>query len=77
MKAVETPPGSVLAGHGCVQHAGSQWRSEHCIRYQSFLVPRKLDLPDAIVSDFEGSLALRAEERSLTVEKGLCQQTEN
>lgn len=48
MKELKIPPTSVSVGHEYVQHADSGWRGEHYIRYHSYLVPEKNDLPDKI-----------------------------
>lgn len=47
VEAVEIPPKSVFAGHGYVLQAGSELRSEHCIRYYSCLIPENHNLPDS------------------------------
>lgn len=35
MDEVKIPPFFVIVGHGYVEHAGRDWRGEHCIRYCS------------------------------------------
>lgn len=51
-KEVKILPSFVVVGHVDLQHAGSQWRAEHYIRYRSYLVLENCDLPDAIVSAY-------------------------
>lgn len=69
MKELETPPRSVSAGHGHLQHAGSGRRVEKVIRCHSYPSPESKDLPDAIPFSYRAIVLLRAEQHSLPIEK--------
>lgn len=58
MEAVEILLGYVFVGLRSVQHAGREWRSEHCICYRSYLASENRDPLDDIASVYGGSSAL-------------------
>lgn len=58
MEEAEVLPAPVFVGHGYVQQAGHEWRSEHCIWYLIYLNLEIGDLQDAVAFDYEESTAL-------------------
>lgn len=46
IEEVEAVPALASVDHGYVQHANSEWRGEHCIRYHSYLVSENQGLLD-------------------------------
>lgn len=60
MGAVESLPLSVVVCQGLVQHAGSEWRSEHCICYYSYTDLENCELPDGTAFAYGESIAFGA-----------------
>lgn len=53
--------------------AGSKWRKDHCIQYDSYLIPKNHDLPDEIAFGYEDSIVLSSKKGAVFLERGLGQ----
>lgn len=58
-----------FVSHGSMEHAGSKWDEDHCIRYHGDLVTEIHDLPDAISFAQRVSIALSSKKANVSVEE--------
>lgn len=69
MEKVEFSPISGFVGQGYVQHAGSEWCEEHCIRYHTYLVPESYYLWDAVAFAYNDGAALGSKKGAVSIER--------
>lgn len=56
MEDVRRPRECVFFGHGNVQHAGGGWEINHWLWYHLYLIPKDVDLKDAVTSAYGDSM---------------------
>lgn len=68
MKEAEIPPISVYVSHGYVQQPGSKRHGERCTRYQSYLIQKNRDRPDATVSGYGDKTVLGLKKAAVSLQ---------
>lgn len=70
MEDVSTSPTSASVGHEYVQHPGSEWHGEHCIWYQSSMIPESSKQMDAVACICEKTTALQLSTAAVFSQRG-------